>query len=113
MGKPSHICETISMLGIASLVFEFGGLLMSEVSMCFHTSLRLLFALCVSSVTSFVGLLCVVVGGVLSTRLMASNQEVEVMVWCGPARNSSCDIESWRELPPCSGETSSSCISIS
>lgn len=81
----------MSMLRIASLVLEYGGLLKSEVSICLSIPLLLLFSLCVSCAASFLGLLWFVVGGVLSARLMASNRGVDEMVWLGPTDSSSCD----------------------
>ena len=59
---------------MASLVLEYVVLLIPEVFMCLSSSLCLLLALCVASVASFFGLMCVNGGGVLSARLMVSSQ---------------------------------------
>ena len=55
--------------------------------------------------------LCDEVVGVLAAKLVMSSRMA--VAWFGAAVNSSFDTESWSELPPCSGETSISCISMS
>lgn len=77
------MCDTMSMLGIASLVFMLCDLE-------FPASLLLLLALWVLMVASFVV-------GVVSTRLMVSSRNVAA--WFGVAVNLSFDMESWKELP--------------
>ena len=78
----------------------------SEMAVCLPASLLLRLALWVSIVASFLGLLCEVDVDVVAAKLMASSRDVA-------AWNSSFDIDSWRELPQCLGETSSSCMSMS
>ena len=57
IGKPSQICETISIHGIASLVLMFWDLLESELAVCLPTSLLQLLSLWVLVMVSFLGLL--------------------------------------------------------
>lgn len=57
--------------------------------------------------------LCMDVGGILLARLIASRRDIGMAAWLGVAAYSSLDVESWRELPPCSGETTSNCMSMS
>ena len=113
MGKPSHMCETISMLGMVFLVLMLWCLLAPELVACLPTSFLFRLVLWLSVVVSFLGLLCGFGGGVVSARLMASNRDNNMVAWFGAAVYSSCDVESWRELPSCSVETSSSYMSMS
>ena len=84
-------------------------MLMPVLIACLPTSLFLRLAHCVLVVISFLGF----GGGVMLARLVVSNCDNNVTAWFGAAMYSSCDVESRSELPPCSGETSSSCMSIS
>ena len=72
------------MFGNASLVLILWSLFSLELVTYLPTSFLLLLALWVSVVISFLGLLCEVVGGVVSTRLMASSQDVKW--WLGSER---------------------------
>ena len=92
IGKPNHICDTMSMLGIASLVIPLWDLVESEMAVCLPASLLLRLALWVSIVASFLGLLCEMVVGVDVAKLMASSWDVAA--WFGAALNSSFDIDS-------------------
>ena len=71
---------------------------------------RLLFALWLSEIVVFIGLLCEVVVGVFSAKLVMSSR---CAAWFGAATKSSFDTESWRELPPCSGDIPASNMSMS
>ena len=82
MGKPSHMCATMAMLGTSSLVLMCGDGYVLVLVDCFPASLRLRLALCVSVVVSF--LECG--GGVVSAKLMASRREIDMTAWCGAAR---------------------------
>ena len=109
LGNPNHIWDTISILGIDSIALMLWDLLESECVACLPTSLRLRLALWLSMVITFLGLLYAV--GVEAAKLMVSN--LEATSWFGAAVNSSFDMDRRRELPPCSGDMSSNCISMS
>ena len=105
------MCGTMSILEIIFLerillnLFDSGGLL------CLPFLLRFLLALLVSMVAAIFGLLCKVDVRVILVKLMLSNHNVAA--WLGTATNSSFDTESRRGLPPRSGDTPSSCMSMS
>ena len=80
------------MLGIASLDLVFWDLCESGLASIPPDSLRLLFALWLSDVATFIELLCVVVVGVLSAKLMVSSQSMAA--WFKAAMNSSFESES-------------------
>ena len=103
MGNLSHMCETISMFGMTSLVLTCWNLLTPEEVTCLSALIPRLLALCVLIVVSFLGLLCEF-GGVASARLIVSSRVVKMTAY------SSCDDESWSEDLMCSGKTSSSCM---
>jgi len=71
---------------------------------------RLLFALWLSDIVVFIGLLCEMGGGVLSAKLVMSSR---CAIWLGAATKSSFSMKRWRELPPSSGDISASCMSMS
>ena len=70
--KPSHMCDTMSMLGIVILLCVFCCLLVPKLSLCTFTSFTLFLAFWVSVMLS----LCKVVGGILSAKLMASSRDI-------------------------------------
>ena len=89
MENPSHIYETMSMLGIFSLRLMLEGILI-PVGVWRPASLLPRLALCVSVVDSFL----VFGGGVVSDKLVMSIRESDVTAWLGAAKYSSSDVES-------------------
>ena len=73
--NPNHICETMSMFGMASLFLMFGIFCELEMVGSPPDSLLLHFPLWLLNVVAIIGLVWDGVGGVISAKLMVSSQK--------------------------------------